>query len=57
MHKKTNRTDVDNLTDAPVFARNAREGYANGDLIDIPPGRFVSVRVQMPGADAEKLST
>ncbi len=42
--------------DAPVFARNAREGYTNGDLIDIPPGRFVSVRVQMPGADDEKLS-
>ncbi|MGV7960886.1 phage tail protein [Photorhabdus tasmaniensis] len=43
--------------DAPVFARNMREGYANGDLIDIPLGRFVSVRVQMPGADDEKLST
>ncbi|WP_166295795.1 hypothetical protein [Photorhabdus tasmaniensis] len=43
--------------DAPVFAKNMREGYANGDLIDIPLGRFVSVRVQMPGADDEKLST
>ncbi|CAM3879309.1 tail fiber protein [Xenorhabdus thuongxuanensis] len=35
-------------SDAPAFARNIREGYANGDLIDIPDGRFVSVRVQMP---------
>ncbi|WP_228863062.1 tail fiber protein [Xenorhabdus sp. PB30.3] len=35
-------------SDAPAFARNIREGYADGDLIDIPDGRFVSVRVQMP---------
>ncbi|WP_446470655.1 phage tail fiber protein [Xenorhabdus stockiae] len=35
-------------SDAPAFARNIREGYADGDLIDIPEGRFVSVRVQMP---------
>ncbi|PHM55033.1 tail fiber protein [Xenorhabdus hominickii] len=34
--------------DAPIFARNVKEGYADGDLIDIPDGRFVSVRVQMP---------
>ncbi|PHM47077.1 phage tail protein [Xenorhabdus miraniensis] len=33
---------------APAFARNVREGYADGDLIDIPHGRSVSVRVQMP---------
>ncbi|PHM51002.1 phage tail fiber protein [Xenorhabdus sp. KK7.4] len=35
-------------SDAPAFARNIREGYSDGDLIDIPDGRFVSVRVQMP---------
>ncbi|PHM55043.1 phage tail fiber protein [Xenorhabdus sp. KK7.4] len=34
--------------DAPTFARNVREGYSDGDLIDIPDGRFVSVRVKMP---------
>ncbi|PHM64137.1 tail protein [Xenorhabdus stockiae] len=37
-------------SDAPAFARNIREGYSDGDLIDIPDGRFVSVRVQMPDA-------
>ncbi|MBC8947256.1 tail fiber protein [Xenorhabdus indica] len=40
-------------SDAPIFARNVREGYADGDLIDIPDGRFVSVRVQMPAAKGE----
>ncbi|WP_319931602.1 phage tail protein [Xenorhabdus santafensis] len=35
-------------SDAPTFARNIREGYVDGDLIDIPEGRFVSVRIQMP---------
>ncbi|PHM45964.1 tail protein [Xenorhabdus mauleonii] len=35
-------------SDAPAFARNRREGYTSGDLIDIPEGRFISVRVQMP---------
>ncbi|WP_099113800.1 hypothetical protein [Xenorhabdus miraniensis] len=35
-------------SNAPVFARNVREGYADGDLIDIPHDRSVSVRVQMP---------
>ncbi|MBC8950336.1 MULTISPECIES: tail fiber protein [Xenorhabdus] len=35
-------------SDAPIFARNIREGYSDGDLIDIPDGRFISVRVQMP---------
>ncbi|WP_446471308.1 phage tail fiber protein [Xenorhabdus stockiae] len=35
-------------SDAPAFARNIRKGYVDGDLIDIPDGRFVSVRVQMP---------
>ncbi|WP_167348691.1 hypothetical protein [Proteus myxofaciens] len=33
---------------APKFARNDIEGYSDGDLIDIPDGRFISVRVQMP---------
>ncbi|EFV40430.1 hypothetical protein HMPREF0864_02161 [Enterobacteriaceae bacterium 9_2_54FAA] len=34
--------------DAPVFARNIKEGYEEGDLIDIPSDQFVSVRVEMP---------
>ncbi|MDC9615350.1 phage tail protein [Xenorhabdus khoisanae] len=38
---------------APAFARNIREGYADGNLIDIPDGRFVSVRVQMPAVKGE----
>lgn len=33
---------------APEFARNQIDGYRDGDLIDIPDGRFISVRVQMP---------
>lgn len=33
---------------APQFARNEVDGYSDGDLIDIPDGRFISVRVQMP---------
>lgn len=33
---------------APKFARNDIDGYKDGDPIDIPDGRFVSVRVQMP---------
>ncbi|MBD2791167.1 phage tail protein [Xenorhabdus szentirmaii] len=37
-------------SDVPVFARNIREGHSDGDLIDIPEGRFVSVRVQIPSA-------
>ncbi len=43
--------------DAPVFARNVKEGCTNGDLIDIPMGRFVSVRMQMPASDDEKAAT
>ncbi|MCG3472495.1 phage tail protein [Xenorhabdus bovienii] len=35
----------------PAFARNEREGYSDGDLIDIPSGRFVSVRVQIPATE------
>ncbi|HEK2625261.1 TPA: hypothetical protein SMT38_001069 [Proteus mirabilis] len=33
---------------APKFARNEIDGYSDGDPIDIPDGRFISVRVQMP---------
>lgn len=34
--------------DAPAFAQNNKEGYNNGDPIDIPSDVFVSVRVEMP---------
>lgn len=34
--------------DAPAFARNERDGYSDGDPIDIPSDQFVSVRVEMP---------
>lgn len=34
--------------DAPAFARNERDGFTNGDPIDIPSDQFVSVRVEMP---------
>lgn len=33
---------------APKFARNDIDGYSDSDPIDIPTGRFISVRVQMP---------
>lgn len=33
---------------APEFARNDIDGFSDGDSIDIPDGRFISVRVQMP---------
>ncbi|HEJ9692942.1 hypothetical protein PFP02_000205 [Proteus mirabilis] len=33
---------------APKFARNEIDGYSDGDPIDIPDGRFISVCVQMP---------
>ncbi|SFN54263.1 pyocin knob domain-containing protein, partial [Xenorhabdus japonica] len=33
---------------APEFARNVKEGYVDGAPIDIPAGRSISVRVQMP---------
>ncbi|HEJ9544774.1 TPA: hypothetical protein SMN22_001739 [Proteus mirabilis] len=33
---------------APKFARNEIDGYSDGDPIDIPDDRFISVRVQMP---------
>ncbi|XAG95871.1 hypothetical protein U7154_000104 [Kononvirus KKP3711] len=34
--------------ESPAFAQNKREGYSNGDPIDIPFDVFVSVRVEMP---------
>ncbi|PHM52537.1 tail fiber protein [Xenorhabdus hominickii] len=40
-------------SDAPAFAKNIREGYSDGDLIDIPDSRFISVRVQMPTSKDE----
>ncbi|UPK79983.1 hypothetical protein LW139_14295 [Proteus vulgaris] len=33
---------------APKFARNDIDDFNDGDPIDIPDGRFISVRVQMP---------
>ncbi len=34
--------------DAPEFAQNNKEGYVNGQPVDIPATQFLSVRVQMP---------
>ncbi|MBG6245728.1 hypothetical protein CS369_14845 [Candidatus Symbiopectobacterium sp. 'North America'] len=39
--------------DAPAFARNEIDGYANGDPIDIPHDTFISVRVQMPEVEVQ----
>ena len=36
---------------SPAFARNIKEGYEDGQPMDIPAGRWVDLRVQMPGAD------
>ena len=33
---------------APAFARNDRDGLADGEPVDIPADQFVSVRVEMP---------
>ena len=33
---------------APAFARNKRDGLADGEPVDIPADQFVSVRVEMP---------
>jgi len=33
---------------APEFARNEREGFNEGDPIDIPVDQYVSIRVEMP---------
>ncbi|CEE93504.1 hypothetical protein XNA1_3890001 [Xenorhabdus nematophila str. Anatoliense] len=35
-------------TKVPEFAQNVHPDYSDGDLIDIPIGRFISIRVQMP---------
>lgn len=34
--------------DSPEFARNEKEGYENGDPIDIPIDRFILLKVNMP---------
>lgn len=34
--------------DAPIFARNIKDGYEESDPIDIPSDQFLSVRVEMP---------
>lgn len=39
--------------ESPVFARNIIEGINDGDPIDIPPGTYVSVRVEMPSSDTQ----
>ncbi|ENO1360698.1 phage tail protein [Enterobacter hormaechei] len=36
--------------DAPAFARNERDGLADGEPVDIPSDQFVSVRVEMPAS-------
>lgn len=42
--------------DSPVFARNIKDGYEEGDLIDIPSDQFLSVRVEMPQDSIYNLS-
>ncbi|ERT10240.1 hypothetical protein [Photorhabdus temperata] len=54
-------------TDAPKFAQNKRVKsitatgevvyYNDGELCDIPDGRVINVRVQMPASDDEKAAT
>ncbi|MDG0795644.1 prophage tail fiber N-terminal domain-containing protein [Pectobacterium punjabense] len=34
--------------DSPTFAQNNIDGVENGQLVDIPAGRWIDVRVQMP---------
>lgn len=41
-------SDIDLL---PEFAPNNIKDYEDGQPIDIPAGRFVDLRVQMPGAE------
>ncbi|WP_227732785.1 phage tail fiber protein [Yersinia proxima] len=36
---------------SPEFARNTIKDYEDGQPIDIPAGRFVDLRVQMPGVE------
>lgn len=40
---------------SPVFAQNNINGYENGQPIDIPAGRFVDLRVQMPEREETEL--
>ncbi|WP_411704402.1 hypothetical protein [Edaphovirga cremea] len=42
--------------DAPAFARNVKEGYENGDPIDIPDGRWIDLRIYMPVNDVEEVT-
>lgn len=46
---KTYHRTHDNV---PEFAKNEIEGFANGDPIDIPAGRWLDLRVEMP-SDSE----
>ncbi|ERK09599.1 hypothetical protein L580_1014 [Serratia fonticola AU-P3(3)] len=36
---------------APKFAQNVKIGYKEGQPIDIPDGRWIDLRVEMPGGD------
>ncbi|MFV8907044.1 hypothetical protein ABQ333_17525 [Serratia fonticola] len=36
---------------APKFAQNVKTGYKEGQPIDIPAGRWIDLRVEMPGCD------
>ncbi|WP_260523938.1 prophage tail fiber N-terminal domain-containing protein [Serratia sp. PL7] len=36
---------------APKFAQNVKTGYKEGQPIDIPAGRWIDLRVEMPGGD------
>lgn len=36
---------------APKFAQNVKVGYKEGQPIDIPDGRWIDLRVEMPGSD------
>lgn len=40
---------------SPVFAQNNINGYEDGQSIDIPAGRFVDLRVQMPEREETEL--
>ncbi|WP_253254293.1 hypothetical protein [Yersinia massiliensis] len=41
---------------SPTFAQNNINGYESGQPIDIPAGRFVDLRVQMPEREETELS-
>ncbi|WP_261372010.1 phage tail fiber protein [Yersinia intermedia] len=40
---------------SPEFARNIIDGYEDGQPIDIPAGRFIDLRVQMPEVEVTEL--